>query len=141
MVVPASTPQRWVSLLLLLWSLAGIAAFTSQFSMTAADIAKLPQAQQDMWGSMPGWAWTAYGAAVFAALLGAISLVMRRGWAVPLYAISLVALLVQFSYPFIIAGGLQTLGMSALAFPAFIILMGVIALLLARRWRAAGMLR
>jgi hypothetical protein len=133
--------QFWLSIILLLWSLAGIAAFAGQFSMSADDIAKLPQAQQDMWGHMPVWAWTAYGVAVFAALAGAIGLVMRRRWAVPFYGISLVAVLVQFSYPFIIAHGLQQLGASALIFPGLIIFMAAAALNLARRWRVAGRLQ
>jgi len=46
-----TTPRwlTWVSILFLLWNLMGVGAFVSQWTMTAADIAALPQNQRDLW--------------------------------------------------------------------------------------------
>lgn len=130
----------WAGIALLLWNLMGVGAFVSQWMMATDQLANLPPEQREMWVSMPGWAWAAYAVAVFGGTLGAIGLLMRKAWAVALLAISLIAVLVQFTYPFIIADGLRTLGAAALIFPAFIIVMAALQLWLSRKWRAAGWL-
>lgn len=129
-----STAPRWLlwaSIILLLWNLMGVGAFVSQWMMAADQLANLPPEQREMWVSMPVWAWAAYAVAVLTGTLGAVALLMRKKWAVTLFLISFFAVLVQFTYPFIIAGGLSTLGVAALLFPAFIILMAVV------QWRFA----
>lgn len=130
----------WVSIILLLWNLMGVGAFVSQWMMTPEQLATLPAEQQAMWASMPAWAWGGYAIAVFAGTLGAIGLLMRKKWAAPLFLISLIAVLVQFAYPFIIADGLNTLGMAALLFPAFIILVAIVQWRFAVACRATGKL-
>lgn len=139
-----TTPPRWlkgIALILIVWALAGLAAFVAQVSMSAEDAAQLPREQQEMWANMPAWAWAAYAVAVFAGLGGAISLWLRRRWAALLFPASLIAVLVQFSYPFVIANGVQTLGGGALVFPAFIIFMAAFQSWLARDWSAKGWLK
>lgn len=137
----ATSPRwlTWVGIVFLLWNLTGIGAFVSQWSMSAVDIAALPQVQRDLWVSMPGWAWAAYAVAVFVAAIGSIGLILRQWWSPLAYSISLIALLVQFSYPFLIAKGAQTdIGM--LAFPIFIVVMGVLQWQLSRQWQRKGWL-
>jgi hypothetical protein len=129
----------WAGIASLLWNLMGVGAFFSQWTMSAADIAALPQIQRVLWVSMPGWAWAAYAVAVGAGVLGAIGLVMRKGWAALLFALGLIAVLVQFSYPFLLAKGVQT-GMDMLAFPIFIVVMAVIQWQLSRHWQRKGWL-
>ena len=55
---------RVVAGLALLWALAGCFAYVTQVGMTAEDIARLPQAQQEVWNAMPAWATAAYAVAV-----------------------------------------------------------------------------
>jgi hypothetical protein len=129
---------KWVSFTLLLWSLAGVAAFASQCSMSAETIAALPAAQRDLWTHMPTWAWIAYAVATIPAVGGAIGLLLRKSWAVPLYALSIFGIVVQFSYPFLIAQAFTNLSMAA--FPIFILVMGFAQWGLAKSWRAKGWL-
>lgn len=124
----------WVGVAFLLWNIAGIAAFVSQYSMSAADIAALPQVQRDLWVSMPGWAWAAYALAVCLGTIGSIGLIQRKFWSPLAYALAVIALLIQFSYPFLFAKGAQT-GIDMLAFPMFIIVMGVVQWQLSRTWQ------
>lgn len=128
----------WVSSALLLWSLAGVVAFVSQFNMGAEGLAALPADQRALWITMPTWAWIAYAVATLPALGGAIGLLMRKGWAVPLYALSIVGIIVQFSYPFLIARAFTNLAMAA--FPVFILIMAFVQWGLTRHWRAKGWL-
>lgn len=136
-------PPRWLkgaAVILIVWALAGVAAFASQALATPEDIAALPVEQQEMWGHMPGWAWAAYGVAVLAGLGGAVCLFLRKRAAALLFPISLIAVLVQFSYPFILADGLNRLGAGALVFPMIIIGMAALQSWLARDWTAKGWL-
>lgn len=136
-------PPRWLKgagLILIVWALAGVAAFASQALATPEDIAALPAEQQEMWGHMPGWAWAAYAVAVLAGLGGAVCLYLRKRAAAILFPISLAAVLVQFSYPFIIADGLNRLGAGALVFPLIIVGMAALQSWLARDWAVKGWL-
>jgi hypothetical protein len=136
-----AAPRRltWIGVILLLWSLAGVAAFVSQFSMSAETIAALPPAQRDLWNHMPMWDWIAYGVATLPAVGAAICLLMRNKLAVPLYLISIIGIILQFSYPFLIAKAFTSLAMAA--FPIFILVMAVVQWGLARHWRAKGYLK
>jgi hypothetical protein len=132
---------RWaliVSILFLLWNLIGLASFTMQWMMTPTDIAKLPPDQQELWGNMAGWIWAAYAVAVGAGTLGAVGLVLAKKWAEPLFLISMIAILIQFSTPLIYA--LENKLMALMIFPAFILAMAVIEWLCTRNWREKGWL-
>ncbi len=134
---------RWVmiaSIAILVWNLIGIGAFFAQWQMASGGMADLPPEQQAMWRAMPGWAWAAYAIAVGAGALGAIGLVLKKAWAVPLLVLSLIAVLIQFFNAFVLQNGIATVGANAVAFPLVIIAIGVIQAWLARKWRAAGWL-
>lgn len=117
-----------VAVLALLWALAGCFAYVTQVGMSAADIARLPQAQQDVWNAMPSWATAAYAVAVWAGLGGAIGLLLRKRWAQPLYWLSLAGVVAQFGWIFLATDVLATVGPSAAAFPLFIFAAGVLQL-------------
>jgi hypothetical protein len=136
----AATAPRWltwVGIIFLLWNIIGIGAFISQWTMSAADIAALPQIERDLWVGMPGWAWTAYAIGVGVGTLGAIGFIMRKWWAPLAFAFSLIAILIQFSYPFLTAQGAQT-DIAILAFPMFIVVMAVIQWQFSRHWQRKG---
>ena len=137
----AITPRwfTWAGVLFLLWNLMGIGALVSQWTMSAADIAALPQIQRDLWAGMPGWAWAAYAIGVGAGAFGAIGLIMRNWWAPLAFALSLIAILIQFSYPFLVAKGSQS-DVAMLAFPMFIVVMAVLQWQLSRHWQRKGWL-
>ncbi len=117
-----------VALAALLWNGFGCFMYLTQVGMDAAEMAKLPAVQQEVWRAMPGWAVGAYAVAVWAGLLGAVGLLLRRRWARLAFAASLLGVIVQFGWTFLGTPILERMGASAAAFPAFILL--VIALLL-----------
>ncbi len=117
-----------VALAALLWNGFGCFMCVSQVGMDAAEMAKLPAVQQEVWRAMPGWAVGAYAVAVWAGLAGAAGLLLRRSWARLAFAVSLIGVIVQFGWTFLGTPILERMGASAAAFPAFIFL--VVALLL-----------
>jgi hypothetical protein len=128
----------WVSLLFLLWNLFGVAAFAMQWNMTAADIAILPQEQQDMWANMGSLTWGAYAVAVLSGTIGAIFLLMKKKGAAMAFLISVAALILQFSNPIGFALGAGQPQM--ILFPLFIVAVAVLEFFLSRKWRDKGWL-
>ncbi len=137
----SANKPKWVmivSIIFLLWNLIGLASFTMQWLMTPTDIAKLPADQRELWGNMAGWIWVAYAVAVGAGTLGAVGLLLGKKWAVPLFLISMIAILIQFSTPLLYA--LKENLMTLMVFPAFIFIAALVEWILARKWTAKGWL-
>ena len=119
----------WViAVLALLWEAMGCYAYLTQVSMTAEQLAALPEGQRQLFTSMPDWVTAAYGIATWGGLLAAILLLMRRRWATIMFAISLIALLAQFGWSFLVADAASAVGPSAYGLPAAIIIAGVLLL-------------
>lgn len=110
-----------VSGLALLWEAMGCYAYLTQVSMGPEQLAALPAGQRQLFTAMPIWVAAAYGIATWGGLLGAIALLMRRGWAWALFIASLVAVLVQFGWSFLIADAATLVGPSAYPLPIAII--------------------
>ena len=117
-----------VAILALLWEAMGCYAYVTQVSMDQAALAKLPAEQREIWAAMPGWAVGAYAVAVWAGLLGAVGLLLRRRWAQLAFAASLLGVIVQFGWTFLATDILRSMGASAAAFPAFIIVAATVLL-------------
>jgi len=111
-----------VSTILLLWNLIGCAACYGQVTASAEKLAKMPEDQRDAWLAMPITAKAAYMVAVATGLLGSIALLIRSLAAGPLFVASLVGVIVQFGWFFIVYKGMAKVGPSSAAFPAFIAL-------------------
>lgn len=137
------TPRpKWVltlCLLFLLWNIMGLASFITEWMMTPADIAKLPTAQQELWGNMGALSWAAFAIAVGAGTLGALALLLGRKMAGPLFVCSIVAIAAQFGYP--LAYALRANMMELMIFPAFIFIMAVIEWWTAQKWAQKGYLK
>ena len=129
-----------IAVIAILWSLAGVAAFIGQETMSAETIAALPADQRELWTNQPLWAIVAYSVAVFAQLAGAVALLLRRRIASPLFVAAIVAVLVQFSYPFLIAKALSLTDPAKSAFPLVILLIAVALFFYARWATKAGLL-
>ena len=139
---PVSARPGWfriAAIVFLLWNLFGCYMFWSQYSMTPEQIAALPAGQQQLWNAMPAWMWVVYGIAVFSGALGALMLLLNKRAAWPLFALSLLAIIVQFAQAFLPGGAVEVLGAgAALPMPAFITLVGVLQAWLSRKAIARG---
>jgi hypothetical protein len=124
----------------LAWNGFGCFMYLSQVGMDPAEMAKLPQVQQEVWRAMPAWATGAYALAVWVGLLGAV-LLLRRRWARLAFAVSLAAVVVQFGWTFLGTPILERMGGSAIAFPAFIFLVAALLLWFAELAARRGWLR
>jgi len=132
---------RWfvvLAVVLLLWAIAGVASFVAHVLVGEKMAAEQGPWDVTFYRALPAWfAWD-YALATLPALGGAVALLMRSRRALPLYAVSLVAVVIQFGYVFASTDLLAHKGAAAtVPFPSFIALMGgvqiALTLLAARR--------
>lgn len=132
--VPASF--RIVSILGLLWNLVGVTMFFLQTGLAAEEIAAMPEGQRVVYEAMPSWLAVFYGLSVFAGALGSLGLVLRRRWATPLLAVSLVSVLVQMGAVYALTPAWQASGASGL--PMTLLITGIAVFLFWYARRAAA---
>jgi hypothetical protein len=137
----ASRSFTIVAIVLLIWNLIGVAAFTMQYTADLGALSRTDPYTARIFAEMPGWAWGAYGVAVGAGTIGAILLVLRKAAAVVPFAASVIAVIVQFGYSFLGTDMLAVKGASATAFPAVILLIAIFQLLYARSMGRKGVIR
>ncbi len=89
-----------ISVLALIWNFMGVGAFIMQLTMSDETRMKLPELERAMYAAIPTWYMIAFGIAVFAGFLGCVGLVLRKAWAVKLFILSFIAVLVQQLYMF-----------------------------------------
>lgn len=132
---------RIIAIILLLWGVMGIAAFLMQYGADLIELAKTDPATARAFAAMPAWLWIVYAFAVGTGFAGSVALLARRKSAVPIYVISLIAVLVQFGYTLGATPLITEKGMSVIAFPALIILVAAFQLFYSRMLAAKGLLR
>jgi len=119
----------WIlAVLALVWMLFGVMAWVMDLITDEASLSKLSEAQRHLYAIRPQWLFGVYAVAIFSGLAGAIGLLLRKGWATAAFGISLVAVIVQFGYTFVVMDAFRLLGASAVAFPLVIFAIGVFLL-------------
>jgi hypothetical protein len=132
------TPVAFVALL---WNLVGCLAFAADLSLSQADVAAMPEAQQALYTARPLWALIATGAAVLGGALGCVGLMMKRTWAKPLFLISLLGLVVQDIGLFVIGDTVALAGPAPLIMQGIVFVIAVGLLLLAHKAQKNGWLK
>ncbi|KRG69985.1 hypothetical protein [Pseudoxanthomonas dokdonensis] len=121
-----------VAIIAVLWNLLGVFMFIMQVTLSPAAIASMPAAQQAVYQAIPVWTNIAFGVAVLSGLVGSVGLLLKKRWAVPVFALSLLAVLVQAAGNYMSTPLWQVTGPSGLVMP---LLVAAIALYL---WRYAA---
>ena len=130
-----------ISTLLLAWAIIGDMAYLAQVTADLDALARTDPVSASAFRAMPQWVWAAYAIAVWAGTAGAVSLLLRRRWAAPLYAISLAAVVVQFAWTFTATPLLTAKGFGVAVFPLVIVAIGIFSLWWARTNAKSGVLR
>ncbi len=138
----------WViAVILLLWALGGASIYVAyfvespqQFSMTAED-AEHREAYAEYIANIPAWAIAVGIIAAAARLLGAIGLLLRRAWAVPLYVISAIFFLAALYRAFVLAGVAKVMSAPHIAVEVVFLFLSLFAIWFSLRSKAKGVLR
>jgi len=123
----------------LVWNLIGILFYVSEVTATPEAMAEsFSQAQIDFLIGKPAWATGAFAVAVNAGAFGSLFLLLRKAWALPMFALSLAAVLVQNVHAFGMANGLEIWGMNGLILPGVVIVIAVALLLYSQSTKKRG---
>ena len=95
-----------ISIVFLLWNLAGLAAFLLEAVAPELLTETFNDAQMAQYNSRPGWYMYNFAVAVFAGTLAAVLLLLRKKFALVLAVISLVAVIISTVYT-VSSGGLD----------------------------------
>ncbi|MBL1420016.1 MAG: hypothetical protein COC24_005840 [Alphaproteobacteria bacterium] len=127
-----------VAIVALLWNLMGVFAFAMQVTMSASDMAQLPEAQRMALENNPMWFNIAFGTSVIAGALGCIFMLMRKSLAILAFIISFAAVLVQMLYSFFLSEHMTDYGSGETIMPLMIIAVGAFLIWFARSSRDKG---
>ena len=137
-------PPTWftvVAVVALLWNVVGLIAVGADMSLSASDIAALPQEQQALHAARPAWSVAGSGLAVLAGTLGCALLLLKRRWAQMAFVLSLGGIVLQDLGLFGVAGSAQTLGPVVIGMQAMVAAIGLGLLVLSRKAISSGWLR
>jgi len=129
-----------IAVIALVWNLMGLAAFIMQVTMSEATLAAMPAAERELYESMPSWVTVVFAVAVLAGTLGSIGLVMRKFWAIPVLAASLIAVILQLGYVFLLSNVIEVQGAGSVAMPLMVFVIAVFLFVYARSARDKGWL-
>lgn len=128
-------PPVWfwvVSGLALVWNLMGTGAFFMQMMISDEMLRQMPQAQQTAMQTQPLWFKIAFGTSVIAGTLGCIVLLVRKSFAINLFVLSFISVLVQMFYSYILADHITDYGPGAAIMPFMIVIIGGLLIWFAR---------
>ena len=138
----------WViCVVLLLWGLGGASIYIAYFVETpeqfaqTAETAANKQAYADYVANIPVWAITVGIIAAATRLLGAIGLLLRRAWALPLYIVSAVFFLAALYRAFILANVSSVMSGTHIAVEFIFLSLGVFGVWFARENKSKGTLK
>lgn len=140
-------PSIWywiICVLGVLWSSGGAYDYTMTRTQNADYMAQFPPDLLEYFYNMPLLMDFTWPLAVWGGLLGWILMLARKKWAVPVFLVSFVAMIINFGY-MLFDGGMalqaQHMGAFSYIFTALIVLLGVFALWFSHRAKANGTLK
>ena len=115
-----------VAIAAILWNVLGVSAYIMEVTMSEEALAALPDAERALYERSPAWVTGAFAVAVFAGLIGSITLALRKEIATPILVTSLVAVILQMGYQFGVADIQAVMGASSMVMPAVIVVIAVL---------------
>jgi len=138
----------WViSIALLLWGFGGASIYIAYFIETPEEFAQTAetaanrQAYADYVANIPFWAIAVGIIAAVTRLLGAIGLLLRRAWALPLYIISVVFFLVALYRAFVLANVSSVMSGPHISVELVFLALSIFAVWFARENKSKGVLK
>jgi len=123
----------------LIWNLFGLIVYVMQVGASPEELAAEFTAEQvEFMMSTPKWATSAFAIAVSAGVLGSLFLLLRKAWAVPMFVISLVAVLIQNVNSFVLNDVIGLFGTTPAIIQSAIVIVGVLLIWYSRGAKDKG---
>jgi fucose permease len=137
-----ATPKHlWVvGILALIWNAFGAFDYVMSQMNVESYVGQFTEEQRAFMASYPSWAVAGWAVGVWGAFLGSIALLLRRSWAVYLFGVSLVGMVLAFMYSLVLADG-PDMGAAEYGFTAAIWVVAIALFLYSRAMAKRGVLR
>lgn len=122
-----------VSLLALLWFLMDMSAFYMRITVTDEARAMMSEQEQYLHRDYPLWVNIVFAFEVFGGLLGALALLLKRRVALILFGLSLLGVIGQSLFIYLISDAVAVLGMPLIMMPLMSVAIGVLMILFSQR--------
>ena len=110
----------------LVWNLIGGMLFYMQVSSSDEVLkAAYGEAEYEYLSNIPTWVTTAYGIAVITGIVGCILLLMRKTLAIPVFAVSLIAIIAQDTYSFFLSNATEVFGTGVIVIPTVVLIISI----------------
>lgn len=129
-----------IGIVALLWNLMGVMSYIMQVTRSPTLFAGLSEAELAVYESMPSWVTGAFAIAVFGGTLACVGLVVKKAWCVPVFLVSLVAIIVQFGYWLFATDSIAVMGNQVFLMPALVTVVAVFLVWYSRGAKAKGWL-
>jgi hypothetical protein len=129
-----------VGALSLLWNAVGAFDYSATQLRLESYMSQFTPEQLAYFYGFPAWAVAAWAIAVWSSLLGSLSLLLRKVWAVALFGIAIAGMVVTSIYNFVLTDGLSMMGVGGMVFTAVIWLIALCLLFYARAMAKRGVL-
>ena len=141
--MPEKTPLHlWiVGVLSLLWNAMGAYDYIMTQTRNEAYMAKFTPEQLEYFYGFPTWVEFFWALAIWSSVLGSVLLLLRRGWALPVFGISFVSMLITTVQNYALSGGMGVMGTTGLIFSAVIFVVALLLVIYSRSMTARGVLR
>ena len=129
-----------VSIIALVWNLFGVMSFIMHVTISPEALAEMPDAERALYETAPAMVTGAFAVAVFSGVLGCVALLLKRAWAVPMFIVSLVAIVVQFGHWLFMTEAMAVYGPEAVFMPVLVTVIAVFLLWYSRDAKSKGWL-
>jgi len=138
---PGTPTHLWiVAVLALLWNLLGAWSYLAAELELEGYMSQHSAEQVAYMTHLPSWVVSVWAIAVWCGVLGSIALLLRKAWATWLFGLSLIGLLGNTIYSFLLSNGPEIMGTVGLVLTAIIWAISIALLLYARAQARKGVL-
>ncbi len=124
----------------LVWNLIGLLFYYQDVTTTPGDLEQATQELRDLLLGRPKWATSAYAIAVTSGVLGCLLMLFRKAWAVPVFTLSLLGVIVQDFHAFVLANAYEIIGPVWSTVSLAILVIAALLVWYSRQARARGWL-
>ncbi|MFQ6005551.1 MAG: hypothetical protein ACE5OQ_08600 [Woeseia sp.] len=114
-----------ISIAALVWNLFGVMSYIMHVTISAEALAEMSEAERALYETSPAWVTGAFAIAVFSGVLGCLALLLKKAWAVPLFVISLIAVIAQFGFWLFVANAIEVHGTEAVFMPLLVTVIAI----------------
>lgn len=105
----------------------GLGVFLGSVFALESLIEGMTDAQKELYRNNPLWVMIGFGMGVIFGTLGCLCLLIRKRWALPVFILSLVGVLIQQSYFYFFSNTIEVMGgPSAAIMPVFVLIIAIV---------------